>query len=232
VKCLRAAEKNFAADCEAILRLITPQTRLIFLASPNNPTGTRVSNTALDRFVRALPEHLIMVLDEAYYEFLDNPPDSISWIKEGMKVVLLRTFSKIHGLAGLRIGYGLAEPALADLLQRTRQPFNTSSIAQVAALAGLNDLDHRKRTKELTDQGRRKLESDFAKMKLEYVPSSANFVLVNVGDGDAVFRNLLQKGIIVRSMVSYRLPGYIRVSIGTPGQMTRFLQELPGAMRG
>jgi histidinol-phosphate aminotransferase len=230
-KCEKAAEKNFEADCDAMLRAITPRTRLVFLASPNNPTGTRVSNAALDRFLKALPEHVIAVLDEAYYEFLDNPPDSVGYVKAGLKVVLLRTFSKIHGLAGLRIGYGVADAALGDLLQRTRQPFNTSSLAQLAALAGLDDLDHQKKTKELTDAGRQRLEREFGNRGLEFVPSSANFVLVKVGDGDAVFKRMLKRGIIVRSMVSYRLPEYIRVSVGTPEQLDRFFEELPGALK-
>jgi histidinol-phosphate aminotransferase len=232
VKCVRAPEKNFEADCDAMLRAVTPQTRLIFLASPNNPTGTRVSNAALDRFLRALPDHVITVLDEAYYEFMDQPPDTIAYVKEGLKIVLLRTFSKIQGLAGLRIGYGLAEPVLGDLLQRTRQPFNTSSIAQLAALASLKDAEHIKKTREITDAGRKRLEETFRKMKLPYVPSSANFVLVKVGDGNAVFQRLMKRGIIVRSMVSYRLPEYIRVSVGTPEQMDRFFEELAAAMKG
>jgi histidinol-phosphate/aromatic aminotransferase/cobyric acid decarboxylase-like protein len=215
-----------------MLRAVTPQTRLIFLASPNNPTGTRVSNEALESFLRDLPAHVIAVLDEAYYEFLDNPPDTIAHVRRGGNVVLMRTFSKIQGLAGLRIGYGLASAEIADLLQRARQPFNANSIAQAGAMAGLADTEHQRRTKAITDEGRAVLESAFARMGLKYVPSSANFVLVQVGDGGEVFKRLMKKGIIVRSMVSYHLPAYIRVSVGTPEQNARFLAELPAALEG
>ena len=223
---------DFTPDLDAMRRAITPQTRLIFLASPNNPTGTRVTNEALDRFLSSLPPHVIAVLDEAYYEFLDHPPDTIGWVRRGAHVVLMRTFSKIQGLAGLRIGYGLASAEIADLLQRARQPFNANSIAQAGAIAGLADIEHQRRTKAITDEGRAKMEANFAAMGLSYVPSSANFVMVNVGDGGEVFKRLMKKGVIVRSMVSYHLPAYIRVSIGTPEQNARFFAELPTALEG
>ena len=223
---------DFTPDLNAMLRAITPQTRLVFLASPNNPTGTRVTNEALEAFLRDLPTHVIAVLDEAYYEFLDNPPDTVGQVRAGAQVVLMRTFSKIQGLAGLRIGYGLAPLEIADLLQRARQPFNANSIAQAGAMAGLADLDHQRKTKAITDDGRRLIEEAFAKMGLKYIPSSANFILVHVGDGGEVFKRLMKKGIIVRSMVSYHLPEYIRVSIGTPEQNARFLAELSGALEG
>ena len=223
---------NFTADLPAMLRAVTPQTRLIFIASPNNPTGTRVTNEALDAFLGELPPHVIAVLDEAYYEFLDNPPPTIDYVKRGARVVLMRTFSKIQGLAGLRIGYGLASAEIANLLQRARQPFNANSIAMVGAIAGLADAEHQQRTKSLTDEGRQHLELAFGRMGLKYVPSAANFVLVHVGDGGEVFKRLMKKGVIVRSMVSYHLPEYIRVSVGTMEQNLRFLDELPAALEG
>ena len=232
VRAIVVDDVDFTPDLPAMLRAVTPQTRLIFLASPNNPTGTRVTNEALDAFLRDLPSHVIAVLDEAYYEFLDNPPDTVGYVKNGARVVLMRTFSKIQGLAGLRIGYGLAPAEIADLLQRARQPFNANSIAQAGAIAGLADVDHQQKTKAITDAGRKRIEAAFAKMELKYVPSSANFTLVGVGDGGEVFKRLMKKGIIVRSMVSYHLPEYIRVSIGTPEQNTRFLAELPVALEG
>jgi histidinol-phosphate aminotransferase len=179
-----------------------------------------------------LPPHVIAVLDEAYYEFLDNPPDTVARVKAGERVVLMRTFSKIQGLAGLRIGYGLATGEIADLLQRARQPFNTNAIAQAGAIAGLADIEHQQKTKAITDEGRWLMQEKFGKMGLKYVPSSANFVLVNVGDGGEVFRRLMKKGVIVRSMVSYHLPAWIRVSIGTPEQNARFFAELPAALEG
>ena len=232
VRAIVVDDVDFTPDLPAMLRAVTPQTRLIFLASPNNPTGTRVTNEALDAFLGDLPPHVIAVLDEAYYEFLDYPPDTIGYVKQGARVVLMRTFSKIQGLAGLRIGYGLATAEIANLLQRARQPFNANSIAQAGAIAGLADVDHQQKTKALTDEGRTHLELAFRRMELKYVPSSANFVLVNVGDGGEVFKRLMKKGIIVRSMVSYHLPAYIRVSVGTMEQNLRFLEELPAALEG
>jgi histidinol-phosphate aminotransferase len=232
VRTIEVDDVDFTPDLPAMLRAVTPQTRLVFLASPNNPTGTRVTNAALDEFLRALPPHVIAVLDEAYYEFLDDAPDTVARVRAGERVVLMRTFSKIQGLAGLRIGYGLASAEIADLLQRARQPFNANSVAQAGAIAGLADLEHQRRTKAVTDEGRALIEKTFAQMGLKYTPSSANFVLVQVGDGGEVFKRLMKKGIIVRSMVSYRLPEYIRVSVGTPEQNARFLAELPGALEG
>jgi histidinol-phosphate aminotransferase len=232
VRTIEVDDVDFTPDLPGMRRAITPQTRLVFLASPNNPTGTRVTNEALDEFLRSLPEHVIAVLDEAYYEFLDDAPDTVARVRAGERVVLMRTFSKIQGLAGLRIGYGLASVEIADLLQRARQPFNANSIAQAGAMAGLLDREHQEKTKAITDEGRALFERTFAEMGLAYVPSAANFVLVQVGDGGEVFRRLLKKGVIVRSMVSYRLPAYIRVSVGTPEQNARFLAELPGALEG
>ena len=232
VRTIMVDDADFTPDLEAMRRAITPQTRLIFLASPNNPTGTRVSNEAIDRFVQDLPPHVILVLDEAYCEFIDDAPDTVSYVRDGARVVLMRTFSKIHGLAGLRMGYGLAPAEIADLLQRARQPFNANSIAQAGAIAGLNDAEHQLRTKIVTDEGRATVEAAFKEMGLKYVPSSANFVLVDVGDAHQLFQRLLKKGIIVRSMVSYGLPAYVRVSLGTAEQNARFLAELPQALEG
>jgi len=231
VGCRKVAEKDgFHQDLDAILAAITPKTRLVFVASPNNPTGTRVPNEALDRFLDALPDHVVAVIDEAYYEFLDNPPDTLRAVREGKKVILMRTFSKIQGLAGLRIGYALTTQEIAGLLERSRQPFNTNMLAQVAALAALRDTEHQRKTKAVTDAGRIRLQEAFAKLGRRFVPSEANFVLVEVGDAASVFKKLQAKGIIVRSMVSYRLPAWIRVSIGTPDQLDRFLAELPGVL--
>ena len=158
--------------------------------------------------------------------FLPDPPDTLKFVREGRNVVVLRTFSKIQGLANLRIGYGLAKPELIDVLQKTRQPFNANGIAQAGALAGILDDDHQQKTRELTWKGRAFLQKEFAAMGLEFVPSHANFVLVKVGDGKAVFTALLQRGIIIRDMNAYGLPEWIRVSVGTMEQNARFLAEL------
>lgn len=226
-----APDKDFTHDLDALLAAITPKTRLVFVANPNNPTGTRVSNESLDRFVRALPDHVVLALDEAYYEYLDDPPASVQYVREGRAVILLRTFSKIYGLAGLRIGYGIAAPELIDVIQRTRQPFNTCHLAQEAALASLGDAEHVRKSKLMTDEGRRQLEDAFMSMKLSFVHSCTNFVFVNVRNSDAVFRALLKKGIIVRPMGSYRLPEWIRVTIGTTSQNERFLEQLKKVLR-
>ena len=221
-------DPGFTADLDAMLAAITPRTRVLFLANPNNPTGTLVGQEAIDRFMAKVPDHVLVVFDEAYYEFLDDEtaPDVLKYVREGRNVVVMRTFSKIMGLANLRIGYGVTTPELASVLQRTRQPFNANGIAQAGALAGLLDEEHMRKTRELTREGRAYLEKEFAAMGLEYVPSSANFVLVKVGDGNAVFQALLRKGIILRAMGSYGLPEWIRISVGTMDQNRRCIEEL------
>ena len=219
-------DPNFAHDLAAMAAAITPRTREVFIANPNNPTGTLISQEEIDRFMAKVPSDVVVVFDEAYYEFLENPPDTLKFVREGRNVVVLRTFSKIQGLANLRIGYGLAKPELIDVLQKTRQPFNANGIAQAGALAGLADDEHQRKTRELTIEGRNWLQREFSAMGLEFVPSFANFILVRVGDGRAVFQALLRKGIIVRDMTSYALPEWIRVSIGTMPQNARFLAEL------
>jgi histidinol-phosphate aminotransferase len=221
-------DPNFAHDLDAMAGAINERTREVFIANPNNPTGTLLSQEQIDRFMENVPPHVVVVFDEAYYEFLENPPDTLKFVREGRNVVVLRTFSKIQGLANLRIGYGLAKPELIDVLQKTRQPFNTNGIAQAGALAGLADDEHQRKTRELTIEGRNFLQREFATMGLEFVPSFANFVLVRVGDGRAVFQALMRKGIIVRDMNSYALPEWIRVSIGTMEQNRRFIAELRG----
>jgi len=220
-------DPNFTHDLPAMADAITPRTREIFIANPNNPTGTLVSQDEIDRFVDRVPEGVIVVFDEAYFEFLNEPLDTLKFIREGRKnVIVLRTFSKIQGLASLRIGYGIGSEELIGVLQKTRQPFNANGIAQVGALAGLHDEEHQNKTRMLTIEGRNFLQKEFASLGLEFVPSHANFVLVKVGDGNAIFKKLLARGIIVRAMASYKLPEWIRVSVGTMEQNRRFLSAL------
>ncbi|MDX2079178.1 MAG: histidinol-phosphate transaminase [Terrimicrobiaceae bacterium] len=219
-------DPGYTHDLEAMLAAITPRTRQVFIANPNNPTGTLVGQAAIEKFMERVPEHVLVIFDEAYYEFLDEPPDVLRYVREGRNVVVMRTFSKIQGLANLRIGYGLAPEKIATVLQKTRQPFNANGIAQAGAAAGLQDEDHMRKTRELTHEGRNYLQAEFTAMGLEFVPSAANFVLVHVGDGDRVFQALLRKGIIVRAMRSYKLPAWIRVSVGTMDQNRRFIAEL------
>ena len=225
-KTVEIDDPNFRHDLPAMAAAITPRTRQLFVANPNNPTGTIVSQAEIDAFMQTVPGHVTVIFDEAYYEFLDHPPDTLKYVREGRNVVVLRTFSKIQGLANLRIGYGLASQELIDILQKTRQPFNVNGIAQAGALAGLRDLEHQRRTKAVNDEGRAYLQAEFAAMKLEFVPSYANFVLVKVGEGKAVFEALLKRGLIVRPMSGYKLPEWLRVSVGTMDQNRAFTAAL------
>ena len=219
-------DPGYVHDLDAMAAAITPHTKEVFIANPNNPTGTLVTQEQIDRFMAKVPPHVVVVFDEAYYEFLDNPPDTLKYVREGRNVVVLRTFSKIQGLAGTRVGYGIANKELIDVLQRTRQPFNLNSIAQAGALAGLLDQEHQDKTKRITDEGRNYLQAEFGKMGLEYIPSFANFVLVKVGDGHAVFKAMMDKGVIVRAMAAYKLPEWVRISIGTMPQNVRCIEVL------
>jgi len=222
---------DFQQNLDAMLDAITPKTRLIFIPNPNNPTGTLISQRKIDRFMSRVPENIIVVFDEAYFEFLDNPPDTLRFVREGRNIVVLRTFSKIHGLAGLRIGYGIAGADLIEVLQKTRQPFNVNSIAHVGALAALNDDAHQRETKRVVDEGRAYLQEQFTEMKVRFVAGVANFVMVNVGDGAAVFERLLARKIIVRPLKGYNLPEWIRISVGTMEQNKKCIAALKDVLR-
>jgi histidinol-phosphate aminotransferase len=225
-KVVDVADPDFVADLDAMLAAITPKTKEVFIANPNNPTGTMVFQAEIDRFMERVPEHVMVVFDEAYYEFLDEAPDVIKYVRAGRNVVVLRTFSKIQGLANLRIGYGLAAPEIIEVLQKARQPFNANGIAQAGALAGMRDKAHMEATRRVSHEGRDFLQSEFLEMGLEFVPSHANFVLVRVGNGKKVFDALLRRGLIVRAMGSYGLPEWIRVSVGTMPQNKVFIAAL------
>ncbi len=223
---IEVPDPGFVHDLDAMAAAITPRTKKIFIANPNNPTGTLVGQDEIDRFMDRVPEHVMVIFDEAYYEFLHDAPDTVKYVKEGRNVVIMRTFSKIQGLAGLRIGYGLTSPEIADVLQKCRQPFNTNAMAQAGAIAGLSDDEHQQRTRDLNDEGLKFLQGAFDEMGLEYVPSFANFVLVKVGDGDAVFDAMLKKGVIIRAMRGYKLPEWVRISTGTMPQNERCISTL------
>ncbi|MCW1921556.1 histidinol-phosphate transaminase [Luteolibacter arcticus] len=229
-KYVEVADPGFVHDLEGMADAITPDTRLLFIANPNNPTGTMVGQEALDRFMARVPEHVVVAFDEAYHEFLDDAPDVIKYIREGRNVCVLRTCSKIHGLAALRIGYGLAPKHLAEVLQKARQPFNTNAIAQAGALAALEDADHVNKTKAINKEGLAFYEAAFRERGLEFVPSVANFILVKVGEGDRVFRDMLKHGVIIRAMSGYKLPDWVRISIGTPAQNRRCLEVLDSVL--
>jgi histidinol-phosphate aminotransferase len=223
---IEVPDPDLTHDLPAMAEAINDRTKIVYIANPNNPTGTMVSEKELDRFIDRVPDNVVVALDEAYYEFLPNPPDTLKYMHNHPNVIVLRTFSKIQGLAGLRIGYGLADQELIRLLQKTRQPFNVNSIAQAGALAGLRDEEYQAKTREVVCEGRAFLQGEFRRRNLEFVPSVANFVLVKVGKGKETFQKLLKRGMIVRAMDEYKLPEWIRVSVGTPDQNRRFLSDL------
>ena len=200
--------KNHAHDLDAMLAAITPNTRIVFVANPNNPTGTTASREELARFVNAVPANVLLALDEAYIEFLNEPLDLLPEIRNGGKpnLLLMRTFSKIYGLAGLRIGYGIGHPDFIAALEKIRQPFNINSVAQAGALAALDDAKHVEKTRKVNSRGLKLYARTFRKLKLEFIPSQANFILVRVGDGQRVFGELQKLGVIVRPMGGYQLP--------------------------
>ena len=224
--------KNYAHDLDAMLAAITPATRIVFAANPNNPTGTVATRETLARFVNAVPENVLIALDEAYVEFLDNPLDLVPEIRSGRKpnLILMRTFSKIYGLAGLRLGFGIGHPGLIAELEKTRQPFNINAVAQAGALAALDDTAHVTKTRRNNARGLRFFARAFRKLGLKFVPSSANFVLVHVGDGPRVFDEMQKLGVIVRLMASYQLPEWVRISVGTTKENKRCLEALKSVL--
>lgn len=213
-------------DLSALRAAVTPKTRLVFLASPANPVGATNTTEEIFAFVRSLPEHVIFVFDEAYAEFLENPPDLRVLLAEGRKVIGLRTFSKIYGLASLRVGYGYAAKELVAIVQRARQPFNVSGVASACAIAALDDADFVAMVRRENRAGLAQLGAGFAKLGLEFVPGQGNFLLVKVGDGVALFDRLQRRGLITRPVKGYGLPEWLRVSVGTPAQNERLLRTM------
>ena len=220
--------KEYGHDLPAMLRAITPRTRIVFVANPNNPTGTLVERGDLIRFVNDVPDDVLLVLDEAYLEFLADPVDLVPLIRLGVRknLILMRTFSKIYGLAGLRIGYGIGEAGLMAALEKIRQPFNANLLAQTAALAALDDDEHVRQTRANNFAGLELFAQAFRQMGLEHVPSHANFILVRVGAGQQVFAAMQQLGVITRPMGGYQLGEWVRISIGTPAENQRTLAAL------
>src|SRR5438477_1855767 len=221
--------KDHRLDLEAMARAITPMTKLVFVANPNNPTATVVTAEEVTTFMARVPDKVIVVFDEAYFEFAQGPdfPDSLGFMKHGRKVVVLRTFSKAASLAGLRVGYAIADPDCVSLLNRIRQPFNINSLAQVAALAALEDDSHILECLRMNEAGRHFLCDEFTAMGVKYVPSRANFILVDVGrSGTDVFQRLLKEGVIVRPMASFGMETALRITIGTPEENRRLVKAL------
>lgn len=220
--------QDFAHDLDGFLKAITPKTRLIFIANPNNPTGTLLSKDALRAFIHELPRHVLVLLDEAYDEYLnaENKSEAIGWLSEFDNLIISRTFSKAYGLAGLRVGFGIMHADVADMLNRVRQPFNVNSIAQVAAVASLADDDFVARSYAANQAGMAQLTQGFKHLGLEFIPSFANFVSFKVKDASQINQKLLQNGVIVRPVANYEMPDYLRVSVGLFSENARFLTVL------
>lgn len=225
--------RDFGHDLAAMARAIRPDTRVVFIANPNNPTGTFATGPELLAFLESVPEDVLVVLDEAYTEYLlpDQRYDALAWLPRFPNLLISRTFSKAYGLAGLRVGYGLGHPGVIDLMNRVRQPFNVSALALLAAEAALGDEEFLAKTAELNRRGMRQLMEGFAALALEWIPSAGNFITVRVGDGAAVNARLLKQGVIVRPIGGYGMPEWLRVSIGLPEENARFLAALGAALR-
>lgn len=217
---------DWTHDLQGILKAVTPHTRLVFITNPTNPVGTMVFQEELDAFMAAVPDHVVVVFDEAYIDFADEKPDTLKYLKQGKNVAILRTFSKAYGLAGARVGFALTTPEIADLLNKTRSPFNVNLMAQAGALAALEDTEHVARGVEQIKLGRKVYEEAFQAWGIDYVPSHTNFILAKVGNGQQCFRDCLQQGVILRSMAPYGLHEYIRITIGTPAENKRCLEVL------
>lgn len=224
--------KNYGHDLDAMRAAIRPDTRLIWIANPNNPTGNFLPYPEVRAFLDAVPKDVVVVLDEAYNEYIspDERVDTASWIKDFPNLVVCRTFSKIFGLAGLRIGYALASAEIADLMNRVRQPFNVNNLAIAAAVAALDDHQFVTESYELNRRGMEQLVAGLKRLGLEYIPSHGNFVTFRAGDGAGVNQKLLQQGVIVRPIGGYGLPEWLRVTIGTEPENARFLEALEAAL--
>ncbi|MEW6302932.1 MAG: histidinol-phosphate transaminase [Verrucomicrobiota bacterium] len=231
-KLVSVPARDYGHDLPAMLKAITPRTRVIFVACPNNPTGTLAPDDELRRIVEETPSNVLLVIDEAYIEFLDNPVDLLPLIRSGAKpnVLLMRTFSKIYGLAGLRIGYGIGHPELIAAFEKIRQPFNINTPAQIGALAALDDREHLEKTRANNAAGLRYFEQACQELGLEYIPSAANFLLVRVGEGHRVFNEMQKLGVIARPMGGYQLPEWIRISVGTLAENQRCIATLKKAL--
>lgn len=229
---IEVAARDFGHDLPAMARAITGDVRLVFVANPNNPTGTLVPSQEVRAFLEAVPSRVLVVLDEAYGEYLpdDLRADSAAWLDEFPNLVVSHTFSKAYGLAGLRVGYGLAHPAVADLMNRVRQPFNVSSVAQAAAVAALEDQSFVAASRERNRRGMAQIVAGLAALGLDFIPSYGNFVSFRAADAAGIYDRLLRLGVIVRPIASYGMPDFLRVSVGLPEENARFLAALAQAL--
>ncbi len=227
--------REWGADLPAMRAAVTDRTRVIFLANPNNPTGTWHRAAELRAFLESLPQHVVVVLDEAYCEYVSEPdyPNGLAWLAQFPNLLVSRTFSKIYGLAGLRLGYGVASAPMADLLNRLREPFTVNNLALAAGEAALADHEHVRRARDFNAQGLAELAAACERLGLAYIPSVGNFIAVDVGrPAGPVYEALLRRGVIVRPLAPYGMPNHLRITIGTPAQMDRLLAALPQALAG
>jgi histidinol-phosphate aminotransferase len=228
------AAKSYGHDLEAMARAIDDETYVVWVANPNNPTGTFAAPEEIERFLRGVPERVLVVLDEAYNEYLpaNVRADSVKWLKRHPNLVLTRTFSKAYGLAGLRVGYAFAHASVADIMNRVRQPFNVNSIALAAATAALDDMEFVARSYAENLQGLRQLEEGAKRLGLDYIPSYGNFITVRVGKAAEIYKRLLRRGVIVRPVGGgYELPEHLRVTVGTAEENERFLGALAASLK-
>ncbi|MFE8073188.1 histidinol-phosphate transaminase [Marinobacteraceae bacterium S3BR75-40.1] len=231
---VKVPARQWGHDLNAMAEAVTDNTAVIFIANPNNPTGTDVSRRELEAFLDRIPEEVVVVLDEAYGEYIDDPdyPDGLALLDRYPNLVVTRTFSKAWGLAGLRVGFAVSSPAIADVLNRVRQPFNVDTAALTAAVAVLDDADYLAESVAVNRAGLRQLQAGLEKLTLDFIPSRANFVAVDVGrDAQPVYEGLLQEGVIVRPVAAYEMPRHLRVSVGLESENARFLEALENVLR-
>tara|TARA_B100001063_G_scaffold244217_1_gene276489 strand:+ start:3251 stop:4360 length:1110 start_codon:yes stop_codon:yes gene_type:complete len=225
--------KNWGHDLDAMADAISDKTKIVFVTNPNNPTGTYSSKSQLDSFLAKVPEHVVVLLDEAYFEYVDKPdyPNGLDYLAQYPNLVITRTFSKAYGLAALRVGYGVSSEQMADLLNRVRPPFNVDSFALAAAVVSVKDDNYVRQSKALNDQGMSQLEAGFDQLNVNWIPSVGNFICFEIpGRAMGIFNGLLAKGVIVRPVANYEMPDHLRVSIGTQEENQRFLLELKGLL--
>jgi histidinol-phosphate aminotransferase len=231
---IQVAAKDFGHDLDAMAAAIDDETYVVWIANPNNPTGTMLAADALEAFVKRVPERVLVVLDEAYNEYLPSElkAESVKWLRRHPNLIVTRTFSKAYGLAGLRVGYALAHASVADIMNRVRQPFNVNSLALAAASAALDDMEFVAKSFALNLQGMKQLEEGAQRLGLAWIPSSGNFITVRVGKANEIFRRLLKRGVIVRPVGGgYQLPEHLRVTVGTAEENDRFLSALSASLR-
>ena len=220
--------RDYGHDLPAMIKAVTPRTKIMFVANPNNPTGTMASRAEVLQLIHEVPSHVLVVMDEAYIEYPDDAPDLVPYVRSGRhpNLLLCRTFSKIYGLAGLRVGYAMGHPEMIAALEKVREPFNVNMMAQIGALAALDDAAHIEKTRGNNKVGLALYEKAFKRLKLEYVPSFANFILVKVGDGQKVAADLQKLGVITRPVNGYQLPEWLRITVGAAAENQRCLAAL------